>query len=66
MDKHPLASFLLEMAATGIMIYTSANPDVNFAAAFWLAVTKAARTIAEAAGRIAIGAEVRYFATVKL
>lgn len=65
MNKHPFLSFLLEMAATGVMIYTSANPDINIAAAFWLAIWRTARTIASAAGRLGMRAEVRYFATVK-
>lgn len=66
MRNHPLVSFLLEAAAAGIMLYTSANPDVNLTAAFWLMVLKASRTVAQAAGRLGMRAEVRYFATVQL
>jgi hypothetical protein len=64
--EHPFLSFLLELAATGVMLYTSANPDINLLAAFWLAIWKTSRTIAVAAGRLGMRAEVRYFATVKL
>jgi hypothetical protein len=66
MKDHPFVSFLLEMAATGVMLYTSANPDINLLAAFWLAIWKSAQTVAVAAGRIGMRAEVRYFATVKI
>lgn len=66
MHHHPLLSFLLELAAAGIMLYTSANPDVNLIAAFWLMIWKGAATVAQAAGRLGMRAEVRYFATVQL
>jgi hypothetical protein len=62
----PILSLVLEVAAAGIMLYTSINPDVNLMAAFWLAVWKGARTVAQAAGRLGMRAEVRYFETVKL
>ena len=66
MDKHPFLSFLLEMTATGVMIYTSANPDINLLAAFWLVIWRGARSIASTAGRVGMRAEVRYFETVKI
>lgn len=66
MNNRPLLSFLLELAASGLMLYTSAHPNANFLAAFWLAVWKSARTVAQSAGRLGMRAEVRYFATVKL
>lgn len=66
MDKRPFLSFLLELAASGLMLYASSHPDTNLAAAFWLAVWKGARNVAQAAGRLGMRAEVRYFETVKL
>lgn len=65
MDK-PFLSFLMELAASGLMLYASAHPDVNFAAAFWLIIWKGARNVAQAAGRLGMRAEVRYFEIVKL
>lgn len=66
MNSRPFLSFLLEVAATGIMLYTSAAPDANLLALFWLTIWKTARTVALTAGRLGMRAEVRYFATVKL
>lgn len=66
MKEHPFLSFLLEMAATGVMLYTSVNPDGNLLAAFWYTIWQSARTVAVAAGRIGMRAEVRYFATVSI
>jgi hypothetical protein len=65
MNEHPILSFLLEMTATGVMIWTSANPDINLLAAFWLIVWRSAQSVAVAAGKLGMRAEVRYFATVK-
>jgi hypothetical protein len=65
MDR-PFLSFLLEIAASGLVFYTSTHPDTNFAAAFWLIIWKGARNVAQAAGRLGMRAEVRYFETVKL
>jgi len=62
----PFLSFLLEVAAAGFMLYTSANPDMNYAAALWLATWKICRTVAATAGRFAMRAELRYFDVVKL
>jgi len=56
----------MELAASSAMLYVSAHPDTNFAAAFWLIIWKGARTVAQAAGRLGMRAEVRYFQTVKL
>lgn len=61
----PFLSFLMELAATGIMLYTQINPEINFTAALWLIIWKTARAIAHTAGRIGMRAEVRYFQTVK-
>lgn len=56
----------MELAASGLMLYASSHPDTNFAAAFWLIIWKGARNVAQAAGRLGMRAEVRYFQTVKL
>lgn len=66
MNKHPLLPFLLEMAATGVMLYVSINPEINLAAGFYLILMKVSRGIAEIAGTIGMRAEVRYYQTVKL
>lgn len=67
MSSRPLVSFLLEIAASGLIIWMSTRPDIRgLAAGFWLAVWRGARTVAQAAGRLGMRAEVRYFETVKL
>jgi hypothetical protein len=65
MDK-PFLSFVIELAASGLMLYASAHPDANYAAAIWLIILKGSRYVAQAAGRLAMRAEVRYFETVRL
>lgn len=64
MNHRSLLSFLIEAAASGIMMYAAAHPDTNYPALFWLIVVKGARTVAQVAGRLGMRAEVRYFATV--
>lgn len=61
-----IVSLLLEAAAAGLMLYTSLNPDINVMAGFWLLIWRTARTVATAAGRLGMRAEVRYFATVQI
>jgi hypothetical protein len=61
----PILSLVLEVAAAGLMLYTSLNPDINLAAVFWLMLMKTSQTVAVIAGRLGMNAELRYFATVQ-
>lgn len=62
----PFLSLVMEYIASGVMLWVTINPDVNIAAALWLLIWKGSRYVAQAAGRLGMRAEVRYFETVKL
>jgi hypothetical protein len=66
MEPRSILSVLLELAASGLVLYSTLNPDINLLAAAWLALWKASQATARAAGRVAMRAELRYFAIVKL
>jgi hypothetical protein len=61
----PILPLLLEVAAASLMLYSSLNPDINLAAAFWLMVMKVSQGLAHVAGRVGMKAELRYFLHVQ-
>lgn len=65
MGKNLLVVALELTAAAGLMLYSTANPDINILATIWLTIWKASQTVAHAAGKLGMRAELRYFEVVK-